>query len=102
MDKKSAPVEDFRVTEFEKKMQARLRQIGAVERALRAVGMQEMTKMRNIMDLYKQVTGAKEQLMALEPQVNELPGMEFGEKPEGQGGDEQPMLPPGAQPMLEY
>jgi hypothetical protein len=109
MDEKQSPVEDFKISGFEKKLQAKLRRVNAVEKVLRAVGMREQAKMQNIMQLYQQTMDAKSRLMAVDPKVNELPGMEFEEEGGEEGAEAQiqgqaqgPQLPLGAQPMINY
>lgn len=113
MDKREGEVEDFKATGFEKGLQAKLKKVNAVEKLLRAAGLQQQQKMMNIMELYKQVSTAKQQLMAVDPKVNELPGMNFDEQGGGGPsiqdgmvpplqGQEQGQLPPGAKPMINY
>lgn len=94
MDKRTAPVESFRLTPEQKQFQKTFRQMAQVRRVLEAKGIEEMTKLRNITDIYRSFMQDYDAFYRSAPSrpLHEIPGMNF-QMPDEEGFEQTPQTP---------
>ena len=78
-DEMRAPVESYKVGPDEKRFLKRFKDMLRAEQFLQAIGQRTSEKMETILSLYGEVKQEKQRLLSVPPNVQEIPGQNFGE-----------------------
>jgi hypothetical protein len=81
-DRKNAEVESYKLGPKEKQFMKRFKEIARAEAYLQSAGQKLSIDMKNVISLYGEVRQEKQRLMAIPPQVNEIPGQNFEDEDE--------------------